>query len=92
MAFMANGKSNIQAGEWILDFGATNHLCKDPSLFIEIRPYNTTIITANGTSLLSKVITAFKIGPTTLHLTDTLYCRDLVENKSLSYKTNAACH
>ena len=50
IAFLSQHQNNHH-DRWILDSGATQHMCNNKSLFTHLEPYNTTITIANNTNM-----------------------------------------
>jgi hypothetical protein len=82
IAFLSQS-NNKHGDKWILDSGATQHMCNNKSLFTNIEPYNTTITIANNTSMSAtgrgevKLITQ---NGTSFSLINVLYVPKLASN------------
>ena len=50
IAFLSQNQ-NGPCDSWILDSGATQHMCNDQSQFLHLEPFSTTITTANNTKM-----------------------------------------
>jgi hypothetical protein len=81
VAFIAN-KPSADRQTWILDSGATQHMCHDPNLFTAISPFHATITTANGKPMHSKGTGTvfYKYGSSSITLNNTLFCPELQQN------------
>ena len=50
IAFLSQNKDGLEKS-WILDSGATQHMCNDKLQFLNLEPFSTTITTANNTKM-----------------------------------------
>ena len=90
VAFLSQ-MNNKQSDIWILDSGATQHMCNNKELFVRIEPYNATITTANNSKMFAtgrgevKLITHKGIA---FSLINVLYVPKLASNLlSISFAT-----
>lgn len=73
MALSAHQTSSNRSS-WILDSGAMQHMSHDSNIFLSITPFNTNIITANGSmSSKGKGIVKVKYGSSNLLLKENIY-------------------
>ena len=47
----SNDKNKSNSRIWLLDFGATNHMCWEKNIFKELKPHTSTVIVGDGRSL-----------------------------------------
>jgi hypothetical protein len=82
IAFLSQFENNHN-DRWILDSGATQHMCNNKNLFTNLEPYNTTITIANNTSMAAIGRGEIKLtthNGTTFSLINVLYVPKLASN------------
>jgi hypothetical protein len=82
IAFLSQA-NNKQCNTWILDSGATQHMCNNKDIFDNLNPYHTTITTANNTKMTATGRGDVKLSTmngTSLTLLNVLYVPDLASN------------
>lgn len=82
IAFLS-GIHDGRCNEWIIDSGATQHMCNDKSQFINLETYTTSITTANNTKMLATGRGNVRINPKngySFTLQNVLYVPQLASN------------
>jgi len=89
----AAGNAGLEAGCWILDSGATHHMCSDKTLFQSLGPHSSSISIANGgmmkaTGIGEVLLTVWngKGETTMIWLHDVLYVPSLGPNNLVSVR------
>lgn len=73
---------DLSSINWIVDSGASHHMTSDPSLFMDLRPYDTDVCIANGMTIKATGIgnAQVRVGEGELMFRDTLYVPELDVN------------